>query len=278
PRTLTIDDRQQAEEAAETIRFPCLLKPSLRGPVWDQHAKLKAYRASDPAELLMLYDRLSPLAERLIAQEWIEGPESNLFSCNCYLDADSKTLAPFVARKLRQWPPDVGMSSLGEECRNDVVLREAVQFFEAVHFHGLAYLEMKQDERTGEHLALEVNVGRPTGRSAIAEAGGVELLYAAYCDAVGLPLPTGLEQRYSGVKWIYLREDVRAALTRHRRGELGVREWWRSVRGPKAYAVLSFRDPAPFLSDLLRSAAKFVRAAAGRVGRRRSRQTPGEAG
>ena len=40
----------------------------------------------------------------------------------------------------------------------------------------LGYVEAKRDVRTGRHYLIEPNIGRPTGRSAIAEAGGVELL------------------------------------------------------------------------------------------------------
>jgi hypothetical protein len=87
----------------------------------------------------------------------------------------------------------------------------------------------------------------------LAEAGGVELLYAAYCDAVGIPLPVKLEQTYRGVKWIYLRQDIRSALFYWRRRELTLKEWWRSWRGRKAEAVFSWRETGPFWRDLSES-------------------------
>ncbi len=89
-----------------------------------------------------------------------------------------------------------------------------------------------------------------SGRSAIAEAGGVELLYTMYCDAVGLPLPTDREQRYRGVKWMHLRKDLQSSLHYWKRGELTVGQWWKSRRGKKAYAMWSWHDPLPFFSDL----------------------------
>jgi predicted ATP-grasp superfamily ATP-dependent carboligase len=112
---------------------------------------------------------------------------------------------------------------------------------------------MKQDRRTGKHYIIEPNIGRPTGRSAIAEAGGVELVYSNYCDALGWPLPEKRQQKYTGVKWIYLRRDIQSALYYWRRGELTLGEWWRSWQGKKAYAVYSWSDPAPFMADLFRA-------------------------
>ena len=131
--------------------------------------------------------------------------------------------------------------------------------FRGVSYRGLGYLEMKADERDGRHYIVEPNIGRPTGRSAIAEAGGVELIYTAYCDLVGIPLPESRQQRYAGVKWIYARQDLQSALYHWRRGELSLRRWWETLRGRKVDAVFSWSDPLPFVADLLRSIGRLVR-------------------
>jgi D-aspartate ligase len=260
PPTVVLDDRANAERAAETLEFPIILKPALKSaPTWRRHLNVKAVRLSTPRELLSVYDRVCGGAETLIAQQWIQSGDASLFSCNCYFSADAKPLVTFVARKLRQWPPRVGTSSLGEECANDTVLKETVRLFEEVGLRGLGYLEMKRDARSGEHFIIEPNVGRPTGRSAIAEAGGVELLYTNYCDAVGLPLPTNLQQRYTSAKWVDLLRDSQSALYYWRRGELTLGAWRRSWSGSKAHAVLSWSDPAPFLSDVWQSVGKAAR-------------------
>lgn len=253
PRTLILKDRADAVRAAEELEYPCVLKPPAKTREWEGHTKSKVFKITNKKDLLSLYDRCSGWAPVLIVQEWVEGPEDNLYSCNCYFSSDSEPLVTFVARKIRQWRPQTGFSSLGEECRNDTVLEETVRLFRSTGYRGLGYLEMKRDERTGKYFLMETNVGRPTGRSAIAEAGGVELLYTMYCDAVGWPLPQNRVQRYEGVKWIFLRNDLRSAFHYWRRGELSLGEWLTSWRGRKAYAVFSWRDPGPFIGDLLRT-------------------------
>ena len=261
PRTLFLTSRVHAEEAARDLTFPCILKPPLSAiPEWEEKSKLKAYLLSNAEEFLTAYDRYSGLVKVLIAQEWIEGASSNLYSCNCYFNMKSEPVATFIARKLRQWPPDTGESCLGEECRNDTVLQEAIRLFTSVQFRGLGYLEMKRDERSGKHFIVEPNIGRPTGRSAIAEAGGVELIYTMYCEALGWPLPSNLVQHYGNVKWIYLRRDLQSAFYDWRRGKLTVGAWWRSVRGRKVDALFSWTDPGPFLGDLKRAIRLFLSA------------------
>jgi predicted ATP-grasp superfamily ATP-dependent carboligase len=258
PRTLTVRTRADALAAADQLTFPVVLKPGLKSIEWQKHTTAKVFEARDAVELLRRYDECHAWTDELVVQEWIVGGEENLYSCNAYFDADSRPLASFVARKLRQWPVDTGTSCLGEEVRNDEVLAETVRVFADARFRGLAYLEMKRDARTGRHYIIEPNVGRPTGRSAIAEEGHVELLLTAYCDALGLPLPLQRRQRYGHARWIYLRHDLQAAGVQWRAGRLSVRDWVRSMRGSKVDAVWSLRDPLPFVLDIWQSVRKLL--------------------
>ncbi len=251
PRTEVLRERSDAERAAESITFPAVVKPPVKAPTWLAHTSAKGLPVSNPDEMLATYDRVRDWSPVLLAQEWVEGGEDELYSCNAYFNAEGDALVTFVARKLRQWPPNVGTSASGEECRNDDVAKETLRVFGGVGFQGLAYLEMKRDSRTGQMMIIEPNVGRPTGRSAICEGGGVELVYTAYCDAAGLPLPDARTQQYVGAKWLDLRRDLQAAVVAWRRHELTPRAWARSIRGPKSHAIWSAKDPRPFAVDLV---------------------------
>ena len=189
PPTQFVSTLADAQRAARELRCPLVVKPALKTSRWQGERLAKVYRAASPSQLLELFAQLSPWSDELIVQEWIEGGDAELFSCNCYFDREGAPVVTFVARKLRQWPPGAGTSSLGEEVRNDEVLAETLRLFEGLGFRGLGYVEIKRDARTGRNYIIEPNVGRPTGRSAIAEAGGVELLYSMYRDAIGASLP-----------------------------------------------------------------------------------------
>jgi D-aspartate ligase len=273
PRTVLLASRSEAEQVGGTLTFPVVLKPPIKTPVWDAHAAEKAYKVSNERELLAVYDGTRSLTDVLLAQEWIAGDETAHYTCNCYFDAASKPVVTFVTRKIRQWPPGTGSASLAVEARNDEVLGETIRLYERVDFRGLGYLEMKQDAKTGRHLIVEPNIGRPTGRSAAAEAAGVEFLYTKYCDAVGLPRPERLDQRYTDLQWIYFGRDVRSAAYHWRRRELSLIEWWRSWRGRKVDAVFSRRDPLPFVLDASRGVPLVLR-----LLRRRAQRRPVEDG
>lgn len=276
PKTFILRNRLDAEQAADQLTYPCVLKPPVKTPAWEQNARTKVFRVESAEELRSLYDRCCGWAAPLLVQEWVEGGESDLYSCNCYFSRSSEPLATFIARKIRQWPPATGTSCLGEECRNDIVLRDSLRLFQSVGYQGLGYVEMKQDRRTGKHFIIEPNIGRPTGRSAIAEAGGVELLYTMYCDAVGRPLPSKRQQHYRGAKWIYWRRDFQSAWYYWRRGELSLRQWWQSLRGRKVCAVLDWSDPGPFCGDLLKVVRGSVEVILARYGRKASVRRAGQ--
>lgn len=277
PKFYLLHTREEAEKAANELMFPCILKPPMKTPFWEAQTKFKAFKILSAEEFLERYDQCSGWADVLMAQEWIEGSDANNYSCNCYFNAGSEPLVTFTAKKVRQWPPETGNTSLGEECRNDLVLDVSMQLFKKVEFYGLAYLEMKRDERSGEYVIIEPNIGRPTGRSALSEASGVELVFTMYCDLVGWPLPENRQQRYTGMKWIYLRQDLQSAMHYWRCGDLTLRDWWRSIRGPKMYAVFSWSDPMPFVEDMrariLANATKLFK----RIFRRTSERRQGPA-
>ncbi len=258
PRTVIVSQTSDLEQAIDSLTFPCVVKPQRKTEAWFKFTKHKAIKVGDAAELRSLYAACNHFVGKIVVQEWIVGDSTNLFSCNLYMNADSKPLATFIARKLRQWPPDTGSSSSGEECRNDTVLDLALAFFKSTKCRGLAYLEVKRDVRDGRHVIIEPNIGRPTGRSSIAEAGGVDLLHTMYCDLLGRPLPANRVQTYSGVKWIYLRWDLQSALVHWWRGDLTFAAWIRSMRGRKAYALFSLKDPGPFLWDICEAIQKVV--------------------
>jgi D-aspartate ligase len=268
PRLAVIRSPEDARQAAATFEFPGVVKPPIKSFGWREHMRSKAIRVANGDEFLAVYERAVRWSDVLILQSWIEGGDDALHSCSAYLDRRSQPLATFVNRKLRQWPLDTGFGSLGVEVRNDFVRDTAIRVLSSVGYQGLGHLEIKKDARTGEFGIIEFNLGRPTVRSAIAERGGVELLMTAYSDALGLPLPTQRTQLYGGVKWIDIRHDLQASAARMRRGELTLSEWRRSIRGPKMEAVGSFRDPVPFLADILSALARVARDGSHRLLRR----------
>ena len=250
PPTVVVTSDEDLERVAEEIEPPFVFKPSVRTRSWDAKTRRKVHIVERFADLPPLYATHRDDANSFVVQSRIPGDDSALYSFNGYFDRNGTPLATFTARKLRQWPPGAGSSSSGEEVHDLELSNLALDLFGSLPYSGLAYLETKRDPRTGTHYAIEANVGRPTGRSAIAEAGGVELLLTMFNDIVGRSLPTARTQTYTGAKWIDLRHDLQSAAVLLWQRETTLGQVLRSYRGPKTFAIASLRDPGPFLADL----------------------------
>lgn len=259
PPTHFLRTRADAEALVGEIAYPAVLKPPLKTPEWVEHLAVKVVKVEDDRELLEEYDRCSPFADELILQEWVAGGDQDMYACYSYLDVHSEPVWSFVARKVRQWPPETGSGSLAVSVDCAPIVEKTLRVLRDVRFRGLSFLQFKRDSRTGEYQIIEPNVGRPGLGMPIAEAAGIETMYTQYCDALGLPLPVPAEGRSSDVKWICWKRDLASAFHYWRNGELSLGQWWRSTRGKKQRAIFAWGDLSPFVVDVAQRAASLWR-------------------
>jgi len=248
PATFFPEEKSDLETILAEADLPYIIKPALKSAEWIERFNDKVIKVNTSEELRDVFENGSKITERMIVQEWIKGDDSKLFSCIFYYDRNGERQVAFVSRKLRQWYTENGDACLAEECINDEVARMAHALLADTGFAGIGSIEFKLDDESGTYNIIEANVGRPVTRIALTEAAGVPLLYTMYCDALGLPLPRNREQLYKGTKWISFHRDLQASWTYYKDGKLSIAEWIKSVYGVKSFAVLSIRDPMPFLS------------------------------
>lgn len=260
PKTRVLTVQSDAQQAADDLTFPVFLKPAVKTPKWEANTSLKAVRTETPAELLAAWQTYAAFSDALIAQEYIQGSIEDCFTVNVYFDRNGIPRCSYTSQKTRQWPPEFGTACLAQESHNPGVAEQTLAFFKRFNYRGLGYIEFKRDQQTGRHLIIEPNIGRPTGRSAMAEASGVPLLLTMFCDAAELPMPEVSSHANSTqpLKWVHLRRDLQAGMRAVRRGEISLLDWLRSIRGRKIFAVASRRDPRPFLAECRRYLLELV--------------------
>src|SRR5262249_59633584 len=96
----------------------------------------------------------------LIVQEYMPGPDSELYWSATYLDANGKALAVWTGRKLRQYPRRFGSTTFAESRWEPWVANETVAILQAAGHQGLAFAEFKRDRRDGRFKLTEVTAGR----------------------------------------------------------------------------------------------------------------------
>jgi predicted ATP-grasp superfamily ATP-dependent carboligase len=247
PRTCNPGD--VAELAALDLDYPLVLKPAV-----SKHflaaTKKKAFRANSKQELISFYKKTAELIDpsHILIQELIPGRAENLYSFVGFF-RDGVPVAGLSARRLRQHPMDFGRASTYVEVVDIPELQTlATQLLTGIAFTGLAEVEFMYDSKDQRFELLEVNP-RIWGWHTIAIRAGLDLPYLAYAHAVGQDVPVGAPRQ--GVKWVRLVTDIPTAVSEMLAGRLTLRQYLKSMSGDIADAVLSLRDPLPFVADLL---------------------------
>ncbi len=247
PSTFFPARREDIDEIAEKLRPPYIVKPAVKTKRWIDRVQKKVLKLGSIEELRGIYDDCLGAAGVIIVQERIGGDDSCLRSSIFYYNSVCEQVLTFTSRKLRQWHIEDGDASLAEECRDDEAVKLTGELLAGLKFRGLGSIEFKKDPSSGRYYIIEANIGRPVTRIGLVEKAGVPILYAMYRDALGMSLPSDVMQRYTGAKWISLVNDVLSSAAYYRKKQLTAREWLASLRGVNAFAVLSLRDPLPFI-------------------------------
>jgi len=148
----------------------------------------------------------------------------------------------------RQHPMEFGRASTYVEVVSVPELKRlATQLLQGISYSGLAEVEFMYDPRYARFELLEVNP-RIWGWHTITIRAGLHLPYLAYANAIGEQVNAGSAR--DGVKWVRLVTDVPTAASEILGGRLPVRQYLASLLGDVEFAVLSPRDPLPFVADL----------------------------
>lgn len=250
PATFRVGGVDDWTRVLDECPIPCIVKPKYRSDAWQRARLPKVFRADSRGQLAELIPMLRSVESDYVIQEWIPGPDSQVYFHLAYHAGDGRELVHFTGRKIRQWPPLIGSTSMAEGASSEEVDRETRRLMQLVGFKGLGSVEFKLDRRDERFKIMEATVGRPNLQSEVATANGVNIAHWAYCDLTGERLPTGAPTS-TKARWIFIRRDLKSAQYYWRRGELTLRDFLRSYRAPRYYADFSWKDPFPFLAVVL---------------------------
>jgi D-aspartate ligase len=246
PRTWYPRDRE--EVAALDCPFPAMVKPAVREG-FNRLVAAKAWPADTRDELLARYDEACELVDPaiLMVQELIPGGGAEQLSYAAICD-DGRTLASLTARRTRQYPMDIGRASTYVETVDLPEIEEPSRaLLEHLRYTGLVEVEYKRDPRDGKCKLLDVNP-RVWGWHTLCARAGVDFTYLAWRLARGESLPASTAR--AGVRWSRLSTDLPTVAREIRRGRMSVRDYVRSLRGPRERAIFASDDPLPGLVEL----------------------------
>ncbi|KAA3625951.1 MAG: hypothetical protein DWQ02_20665 [Bacteroidetes bacterium] len=251
PQTWLIDNASQIKEG----NFPDDCWPLIiKGREVNSWRKIyggtkKGFKVNDFHELGKL---IKPALEQnlsIIAQEIIEGPDTNHFKYSAYRTDSGKILAEFCLQKIRQNPIRFGIGSVVKSIKKPALLKSGRQLFENIDYQGIGSAEFKLDEKDGKLKLIELNP-RYWQQNTLAETCGINFPFLNYQDLLEKEPSHNLSTYRLGVKWVNIYMDFKSFLDYKKEGEITFPQWLQSLSGPKVFSDYALDDPIPGLWEI----------------------------
>jgi predicted ATP-grasp superfamily ATP-dependent carboligase len=266
PRTVYPRSLADGLASAQQLGFPVILK-------WaDPNLVVKRLSAAGlscdkarycySAEELGAYLRqFEPLGIYPMLQEFCGGYGLGQF----ILMKDGQPCYTFQHRRLHEWPPEGGVSTLCESLapgQHDELMQRSVALLRALQWEGVAMVEYRHDPATGASALMEVN-GRFWGSLSLACRAGASFPWLAY-QLFGLDQPVSQQPYRAGLRCRYMVPETKRLMRilfrqKHianralsfARGRELISYLADFFRPSTRYFVFQFADPMPLLRDMV---------------------------
>ena len=240
PKTYLLHDSYLPEE----IEFPVLVK-GCKGLSFYKATHRKAIQVNNREELLKTIDYL---AQRMDGSDFMI---QELINCNLLDHTVSFTCfaikgvikAYWIGEKLREHPIQYGTATFAQSIVSEAVFHEATSLIRQLAYSGICEIEFLKDKKDGMYKLIEINP-RTWLWVGLAKACGIDYAKMAYWYCNGIPIQ--YPQKYKvGIKWINWVTDGVFSLKAIFTGDLSLKSYFSSLRGPKIRAIWSRRDILP---------------------------------
>jgi len=271
PRTEQVTNLAEVEALGATLRFPVVLKwanpheaMAVLGPFGLGIDKTRyCHSAAELIDYLRPYGRAGVFP---LIQEYCAGYGLGQF----VLMKDGVAHYTFQHRRVHEWPPEGGFSSLCESVgapEHAALMEKSIALLRELEWEGVAMVEYRYDPATGDAALMEVN-GRFWGSLPLAYHAGANFPYLLYRlfglgEAIApAPYRAGVRCRYMLpetkrlLRILFAQQKIPDRKLQFARGAELAGYLFDFVRPGSHYYVYDARDRGPFFSDLKQMAKK----------------------
>jgi predicted ATP-grasp superfamily ATP-dependent carboligase len=242
PKTWYIQDLAEIHALKDSLPYPVVIKPTRgSGAIGIRYPR-------NPGEFMRDYVSTHKRFPYPLVQELIP-PEGAGYGASFLLNESGQVKASFMHKRLREYPPTGGASTLRESVRRDDIRDMGQTLLKALDWFGVAMVEFKLDPRDNTPKLMEINP-RFWGSLALAVAAGVNFPYLLYRMSKGDDFKP-IEQYQLGkrCRWL-LPGDILHYMHNPDRKNLSP-SFFRFWGHDTTYDILSLDDPLPTLGRIL---------------------------
>lgn len=195
-------------------------------------------------EAYALYDRIQDeVIGNVMVQDWIPVGPATDWMFNGYFDQRSRRIAAFTGKKARQFPPDLGVTSLGICEANQAVEEIATRFLGTLRYRGAVDMDFRYDYRDRKYKLLDVNPRVGGSFRLFVSEDNLDIVRVLYLDQTGRPVAA--PRLPEGRTWAVEDYDFVAAFHYVSQRRVSARKWLASFRDVQEFGFLSADDPIP---------------------------------
>jgi predicted ATP-grasp superfamily ATP-dependent carboligase len=250
PNTYFPKNLSEVERISKKITYPCILKP-YHSAVFYLDFNIKLFKAESKDQLVRYYKRATLRKHEVMIQEIIPGNARDMYGLNAYYDRTFTPNGIFIYRRIREWPHEFGNGCFIEQVNKPELEQIVNGLIKEIDYYGIVDAEFRKDPRDGKFKFIEINP-RCWMQVCLPANYGINYPYIAYMDANGkrFEIPSMSNEN---IKYLFMIEDFLSSLKSIKKGELSIREWIKSYKGKKVYAIFCWSDPIPFFVFILKS-------------------------
>ncbi len=243
PKTIIPKSIQDLERYAQTLQYPCLVKPRQSHRYFDFFKK-KMVRVDNLDQTIAAYQQATDVGLEVMLQEIIPGDDSQVVNYNSYF-WNGEPLVEFTAQHLRKAPPNFGAPCVVMSKDIPEVIEPGRRILRAMGFYGYSCTEFKRDPRDGVYKLMEVN-GRHNRSTLLAVRCGLNFPWLQYKHLVQGELPSPSHYR-TGMYWIGLDRDIAYSVAYWRKERYPLIKYIRPYLRPHVFDIFDWKDAKPFI-------------------------------
>lgn len=267
PKTYYIkrnDDFQKFKEEMDNWAFPMLLKAQDSKKFLEQY-KTKGIlfeKPSDLKKIVHFFSVYSNCPGTFLLQEYIAGPEKNLWNYIGVFDYASNPTSFFLNRKIRSSAQFLSCT-LMENFYSETVVAYSNSLIKKIGYFGYANMEYKLDPRDGSLRLMEIN-GRVSMSNSHALRCGINLPLYMYQNAISATthniLGKETEVYSKKILWWFPLGELNLIATSFFKKKFSICDYFKELKGD-GYIVepFSIKDPMPGAYHLFRTLLSVLR-------------------
>jgi len=257
PDTYFANSQKDIPLISKKIRYPCLIKPPWRQKSWYDHfGSQKVVTIHSPDDLQKQSHIVFQFQKSFVVQEEVSGNDKNILCSFTILDQQSNPLCFFICRKVRQYPPYKGDTSMAESCYDAEIETITLDVCKKLKLVGYISIEFKKDLRDHSFKIIEITPARINRQSGLATVSGIDIPWIWYQAVLGKSFTT--KKRYQmGIHWISEPNELRSIHTYLKNRDLSIRNLFNSYRSVRGFEVFEKTDLLPFLIFLFQFVSQF---------------------